>query len=424
MPPGAPQSVRARLAPEQSIRSVALRERVFESIWFLPLVMSVGALVVAIAAVALDRTWLEVPPDWFPAADVGSATALTATVAAATLTFIATLFTTTLIAIQLASGQYSPRVVRIFIHSPFTHVMLGFFLAGFIVDVAALVAIRGGSRGFVPPITVGLAFALLLATLAAFVAYLHRMTQLLRVQYVMRTVVEKGAASLEESFPAGADYVQADEPVPSAAPETLVGGRAPVGVVQAIDCDALVRLAQERAAWIELLVETGQYVGMGTPVARIHGGSSGLTAEDVLEHFLLGAERTFVDDPGFALRLLADIAIRALSPAVNDPTTASQAIDRLVDLIARVAGRPDPTGWYVDQGGTVRLRAPEPGLARLVALAFTEVTRYGADSPQVSRRLRGAFDTLRPLLDADACGQLDLLAGTLAAEAADARGFG
>jgi uncharacterized membrane protein len=437
MQSGTPERVRARRAPAQSIRSVKFRERVLESIWFLPLVMSSVALVVAIAAVVTDRTWLEVPPDWFPAADVGSATALTATVAAATLTFIATLFTTTLIAIQLASGQYSPRVVRIFIHSPFTHVMLGFFLAGFIVDVAALVAIRGGSRGFVPPITVGLAFALLLATLAAFVAYLHRMAQLLRVQYVMRTVVLKGAESLEESFPAADEYVAADAPEAADAPVTLLGGPTPVGVVQSIDCDALVRLAQVRSGWIELLVETGQYVGMGTPLARVHGVAPGLAADDLLDHFLLGPERTFVDDPGFALRLLADIAIRALSPAVNDPTTACQAVDRLVDLLSRVADRPDPTGWYVDEGGRVRLLAPEPGLDRLVALSFTEVIRYGADSPQVVRRLHGAFNTLRPLLQGAARAELDRQARSLDAataqampawlettEAADARGLG
>ena len=83
-----------------------------------------------------------------------------------------------------------------------------------------------------------------------------------------------------------------------------------------------------------------------------------------------------------------------LSPAVNDPTTAVQAIDRMVDLLATVAGRPDPAGWYVDDAGVVRLRCREPSLGRMIDLAFIEVIRYGADSPQVVRRLHAAFDVL------------------------------
>jgi uncharacterized membrane protein len=168
-----------------------------------------------------------------------------------------------------------------------------------------------------------------------------------------------------------------------------------VGVLQSVDRAALVRLAQQRHAHVELLVEVGEYIGVATPIAGVHQGSGPpVTGADVAGCFLLGGERTLIQDPGFVFRQLVDVAIRALSPAVNDPTTAVQVIDRMVDLLATVAERPDPSGWYVDDAGVVRLRCREPSLGRLIDLAFIEVIRYGADSPQVVRRLHAALDVL------------------------------
>ncbi|MBJ7455515.1 MAG: DUF2254 domain-containing protein, partial [Thermoleophilia bacterium] len=118
-----------------------------------------------------------------------------------------------------------------------------------------------------------------------------------------------------------------------------------------------------------------------------------------IDCFLLGGERTLIQDPGFGLRQIVDIAARALSPAINDPTTAVQAVDRLTSLVAVLARRPDPTGFYTDGDGVVRVSAPEPGFARLAELAYTEISLFGADSPQVTRRLLAAYDVLEGLTD-------------------------
>ena len=178
----------------------------------------------------------------------------------------------------------------------------------------------------------------------------------------------------------------------------------------------MASLRSRRArGWIDVIRPIGSYVGTGSTIALLHlpdgaGASDAETA--VCGEFLFSNERSLLLDPGFGLRQLADIAIRALSPAVNDPTTAVQVVDRVVDLLGAIIDRPDPSGWYTDGSGTARVRLPVDSFDELVTLGFAEIIRYGADSPQVVRRLRAAFDdlvsersrpgivTMRELLDA------------------------
>ena len=124
----------------------------------------------------------------------------------------------------------------------------------------------------------------------------------------------------------------------------------------------------------------------------VHGAH--FSDAEVDRFLLVRGERTFVQDPAFGFRQLVDIAIRALSPAVNDPTTAVQAIDRLSDLLAVTGCRPDPTGLRVDSNGVTRVKRQVRNFEALLVLSMTEIIRYGADSPQVVRRLRAVLDEL------------------------------
>lgn len=136
----------------------------------------------------------------------------------------------------------------------------------------------------------------------------------------------------------------------------------------------------------------GEYVVNETPIARVHGGGPG--ADEIMSCFLVRGERTFLQDPAFGFRQIVDIAIRALSPAVNDPTTGVQSIDRLDDLLAIVGTRPQPSGLRVDSDGTPRILRKVRDFDDLIELAVVEIIRYGADAPQVVRRLRALFDEL------------------------------
>jgi uncharacterized membrane protein len=180
----------------------------------------------------------------------------------------------------------------------------------------------------------------------------------------------------------------------------------------------LVELCRRRECWLELTVGVGEYLAHGTPIALAHGGD--LHENDVTRFFLIGGERTFVQDPAFGFRQLVDVAIRALSPAVNDPTTGVQAIDRISDLLALTGSRLDPTGLRVDSGGTVRVKRKLRNFEALLVLSLTEIIRYGADAPQVVRRLRGSLDELECTLPADRRAAIARQRSLLEAAVADA----
>ena len=240
-------------------------------------------------------------------------------------------------------------------------------------------------------VSVTVLLLLTLATVFGFVAYLHGVVRLMRVQYLLETIAAESRQAIDANFPILAAYVDTEPPVASPSPLTLVYPGSP-GVVTASDLYGLVELCRQNDCWLELTVGVGEYLAHGTPFAVVHGAD--LDAGDVARFLLVRGERTFVQDPAFGFRQLVDIAIRALSPAVNDPTTGVQAIDRLSDLLVVTGRRPDPTGLRVDADGVVRVKRQLRNFEAMLVLSMTEIIRYGADAPQVVRRLRAVLDDL------------------------------
>lgn len=401
------ETVRARVAPSVSLRRASIHERVLDTLWFIPACGAIGAAVLSRVALEIDLS-----------RDIESATVgltgdraafgtVASTITAAMLTFLGVVFSTTIVAVQLAASQYSPRIVRVFVRSRLTQATLSVFLATFVYSLTALVRVETNDDEFVPQVTLLGLLALVFATVAMFVAYVHGMVRLLRVQYLLRVTARSSHDAVDHAFPPAEAYRSVTAPAPSPDPIEVRNvhpeqpdARGTPRVLQAIDVAGLADAAAWAGGWIEMCVAVGDHAGPGTVVARVHTGSSGtIDAERVLSHMLFGSERTLVQDPAFGLRQLVDTASRALSPAINDPTTAVQALYRIVDLLERVAHRPDPTGWYVDATGTVRVRLMEDDFARLLRLGLVEVMRYGADAPQVTRAVLGSIDELAAMVD-------------------------
>jgi uncharacterized membrane protein len=391
--------VRALPVRLEPLWRVDYRQRIAVSLWFIPSVFAVLAVGAAFVAIWLDDTIAApVGVRFGLVSDPDTAASVAGTIAAATLAFVAVVFGTTLVAIQLAASQYSPRTVRVFIRSRVTRLTLGLFLATFVFSLVILISDRASvtsAKQYAPVISVTLLLVLTLATVFGFVAYLHGVVRLMRVQYLMETIATECRRSVLESFPPAAAYVDTEAPLEDPSPQMLLYAGRP-GVVTAFDLHGLVELGRQNGAWLQLIVRVGEYLDQGTPFAVVHG--SRLDGGNLEPLMLIRNERTYFQDPAFGLRQLVDVAARALSPAVNDPTTAVQAIDRISDALMLAGRNPDPNGFRVDSEGQVRLQWRLRNFEDLLILSMTETIRYGAGAPQVVRRLRAVLAELERTL--------------------------
>jgi uncharacterized membrane protein len=376
-------------------------EWVRERFWVIPAVLLVlGTLIAVLTAGDIGpwRSWGGIP------ADPGWASGFLESIAGATLTFLGVVFTLTLVALQLASSQLSPRVIRTFVRSTVTRVAFGTLLAAFSFAVTALV-IGHGHGGPAASRSVTVAAVLVAVSLIVFLRYVAGMMELLQVVDVIAAVARETKAAVAAAWLSSGAGRRAPAPFRSPVPVLLrlPGGRrgrrhAGPGRVLGVDHARLAELARRHDCVIELTVRMGEFVPGGGPFAAVHypAGPSGppLSAERAAAAVNLGRGRTLYQDPAFGLRQLADIAAQALSPAVNQPPTAVLVIDSLEDILLQIARAPRQSGCYTDQAGAVRLITRVPGWDELLDLAFTEITAYGASSPAVARRLLAAYDAL------------------------------
>ena len=317
------------------------------------------------------------------------------------LTFVGVVFTITLVALQLASAQLSPRVIRTFVRSGITKLAFGLFLATFAYAIVVLVVEGASSSASVLRLAVTLGVLFVLASLVVFVVYVTATMRLLQVSWVVTAVADETRRVLGRERPMAASYLSAAVPEVDQDPRLLrlkperddgTGGQ--FGVILGVDRGRLVQLGQQYDCLLQFLPKVGEYLPIGAALVAVHGGSG--PPEDAVRGCVhLGRSRTMYQDPLYGIRQLVDVASQALSPAVNQPTTAVIVIDRIEELLLRIGRRPQPTGFYVDTDGVVRLMHPEPTWAETVDLAFTEIAIYGAPSPAVTRRLAAAYDRLQ-----------------------------
>lgn len=343
-----------------------------------------------------ERSWV-----WFSAATFQT---VTATVAAAMLTFIGVVFSLSILALQVASSQLSPRIMRTFVRSNVVTWTLAVFLATFVYSLTVLSAIQPGTDGvrpFEPFIAYYVLLGLVAATLGMFVAYVSHVVRLIRVHHILDAVASETRSAIERARSRVVDRRSVPPPaLGEPAPMIIHAHRS--GVVDVVGIDRLVRLGERHDAVLVVRARIGEHMSQGQPLVEVHarrGGGLPIDPRSVLAQIHLASERTVLQDPAFGLRQIVDVAVRALSPAVNDPTTAVQAIDRLVDLLLLI-GRSDdePSHWLGPTGSTVRLVLPARTWGDLVDLALTEIMVCGLDAPQVTRRLTAALGDLEDLL--------------------------
>jgi uncharacterized membrane protein len=362
--------------------------------WIIPTTYLAIGIVCGFAIPQLEHTYLAA---YTAGMSVASAQAFFGAISSGMLALIGIVFAISFVMVQFGAAAYSPRIVVMFINKPSLAHSLGLFFATFVMALSALAWTDHDGSGAVPHISQQIILALVIISLVAF-ALLIRSLGDLQIQNVLASIGEKGRAVIKTMFPR----------LPSGrAPAEISGLAVPDGLVTQVLSYAgppraitrfvvpkLTALAQTADAVIVMDCAVGDTIVEDTVLLRVIGGRVRLSEKALLRAVHLGVGRTFEQDPKYAIRLLVDIGIRALSPAINDPTTAVQAIDQIEDLLHRLGHSDLNAGHGYDGQGTPRLIVPMALWSDYLTLAFDEIRQYGMASVQVLRRLRAALTSL------------------------------
>ncbi len=369
--------------------------------WVVPTLWCLAAVAFGLAVPQIDRGSGGALPFLFQGGATGARTVLSS-IAGAMISVTGLVFSITIVVLQLASSQFSPRVLRTFLESRITQHTLGVFAASFLYALTVLRSIIDTPESSVPQLAVTLGYGLVLAAVAMFLAFIHHITQSISVT----TIIRKAADETRTLVKRGQDETSGH---PLAAPQLPRTDRQHAavarhsGYLDTIDQSVLCSMGIRHDCRVELLHQLGSYVVEGAPVALVHGGPATEVDWDAAVDRGLGIrhERSMQQDASLGVRRLVDIAERALSPGINDPTTAVQVIDELHDILRRMVIARDPYPVRHDADGQVRLVTRDRTFAEFLDLAVDEIAHYGKGSLQVPRRLEAMLFDLESAATAD-----------------------
>ncbi len=374
-----------------SSRFRTLVERLRTGFWAVPTLCVLISAALALGLVRLDRELQEGFGRVTFGAGADGAREVLGAITTSMITFTGLVFSITIVVLSLTSSQFSPRVLRTFLRDRQTQLSLGVFIGTFVYAVLVLRTVSGLEDDvFVPAVATTGGVVLLLVCVGVFVAYIHHITSMIQISSILASISGEARAVLEAQMPTGSP------PTP-----VVVRPQGPVAVLPAprsgvlvdLDVGGLVRLACQADVALVSGLHYGGFVPEGAPLLEVHRGDPGrLDDRAAVRAFHLGQERTMQRDVAFGFRQLADIAAKALSPGVNDPTSAVQALDGLHDLLRRLATRSLPSGVHADEQGQIRLYLPQPRFEDYLALALDEAEQYGEQSTQVQQRITALLD--------------------------------
>ncbi len=388
------------------LRLDAYAERLRASLFFVPMISVVAAVVLGEGLLAVDRR-LDDPSGGTPISlvtTVDGARALLSTIAGATISFAGIAFSVSLLIIQQASSQFSPRVVHTLFRDPFNKRIMGLVIGTFTFCVIVLRSVQAplesGGTPVIPNVSVAVALVLGVATILATVAFIDHSAHSMDVSQILENVRRRATTHIR------AEWRDADHsPGPEGSLDLPAGASATVrftrtGWVQLLDLDALARAVPEGTT-VRLEAQPGRYAIRGAVLATVAPPPADLDAatQACNDAISSGDTRTMQQDASYGLRQLADVALKALSPGINDPTTAQDAIFHSAAVLSELLRRDPPTPPVQHVAGRTLIAAQQPTPADLVRLAFEETRRAAASHPAVCVYLLEALELVaEPLL--------------------------
>lgn len=390
------------------IRLRAAWEYLRGTYWAVPSAMAVVAVALSVFVIRLDEAVtaarLEHLP-WVFAGGPEGARAVLSTIAGSMITVAGVTFSITIVALTLASQQFGPRLLRSFLRDPGNQIVLGTFVSTFLYCLLVLRTIRGtDATEFVPHLAVTLGVVLAMLSLGVLIFFIHHVATSIQASRIIAKVAGDLAAAAARVCPErwGDGDRDPSPDAPAAAFASAAGSESrPVrattaGYVQAIDDERLMAIACEQDLSVRLHVRAGAFVRDGSVLMTVGAVpvDRDWTEAPFRKVAIIGAERTGTQDIEFFVNQLVELAVRALSPGINDPATARSCIDRLEQSLCDLASRRFPPAARYDAGHTLRVITSPVTFGTLVESAFAEIGRYGASSVSVTCRLLEAVRTI------------------------------
>jgi uncharacterized membrane protein len=390
----------------KSVWHFRLRHVARTRLWLLPLICVFAGIGLALALLAIDRAS---GSDLVGTAVTGSAASVQTILTAAStslVTLTSVVLSLTLVAVQLAMGQFSPRIVRAILHDRRSQLAVGLFIGTFAYSMTVLREVNGNSSGggSLPGLAVVVDYGLILAAIVVLVLYVNHTAQSIRVGGLIGWVADATREEVDRLYPV----------VPETDGDPSVVAAPDYGVINKLPYHLLVRIAEQADCVLELVPAMGDFVPRGGALFRVRGSLPEPGRSAAALSVILDRERSHESEPAYGLRKLVDVGIRSIySSPFQDPSTSVQTINAIHDILRRLVQREFPSGLHHDEHGHLRLVERVMSWEGYVRLAFDELRLAGAGSPQVARRLRAALEDLtavapparRPPLDR----QLELL---------------
>jgi uncharacterized membrane protein len=406
-------------------RTAGRRDVLRTNLWLLPTLELLGAVAVFVVTYALDRAAYDGVlslPSWLNNGSADAARQILIAIAAALITVAGLVFSVTIVALTLASTQFGPRILRNFIRDRGTQVTLGTFVAAFVYAVLCLGSVSNSSSGdFVPHLSVTVALVLLLVALGVLIYFIDHVAKSIQLPQVIASIGRDLATAIEAEAIASEsrEEIEAGPSVAELERRLETSGR-PVpaphsGYLQFVAYDVLVGIASQSEAVIKMQHRPGHFVVEGLPLAQVWPGDAAATiTRSLARAHVTGPHRTLAQDLAFAIDQLVEIAIRALSPAVNDTFTALTCIDWLSDGLCKISARWNPTLVHRDSQGNVRVIAADVRYQRFVERAFDKIRQASRAMPAVMIRQLEALSKVMAYTTADdqrlcLCEQADMI---------------
>ena len=385
----------------------ALRDGARTQLWPIPTVGVLAALALGVTLPRVDRSIDPRLPDqasYLFTGGADSARSVLEAISGSLITVTSLTFSLTVVTLQLASSQFSPRLLRTFTRDLVVQGTLALFLGTFTYSLTVLRTVRTGDAGrteFVPGIAVTVAFLLALASVIGLVLFLAHLTRTIRVESMLRSVHQDASATAEAELEISEDqpFSLAGLPPADVARPILADSS---GFLVSVDAEAILASAVEADAVVMLLASPGSSIVSGVPIGavwsraatRLDDSSFDDIGDGVRRAVRTGFERTSTQDVSFGLRQLTDVALKALSPGINDPTTAVHALGHSSALLGELSHRDLGPGIRRDEDHAVRVILRRPGLEELLDLAIAQPARYGAEEPAVLHRILALLEEL------------------------------